>query len=175
MSDHGPQATAGGHNAGDHGHADGDHAHGGSVKTYMAVFIALCVLTTASFMTWTPMWHKAVSDNKHVAWAFMMAISCTKALLVILFFMHLKYEANWKYVLTFPAAFMSIFLALMLVPDVGLRFWHYSRDRLEFCAIPEDPHGAGPPAAAQPSAPGPSHGPGTSAAVAPTGADAHNK
>ena len=33
----------------------------------------------------------------------MMAVSCTKAMLVILFFMHVKYEANWKYVLTIPA------------------------------------------------------------------------
>ena len=44
----------------------------------------------------------------------MMAVSCTKAMLVILFFMHVKYEANWKYVLTIPAAFMAIFLMLML-------------------------------------------------------------
>ena len=49
--------------------------------------------------------------------AFMMAVSCTKAMLVILFFMHVKYEANWKYVLTIPAAIMSIFLML----DAGAR------------------------------------------------------
>lgn len=124
-------------------HAHDAHAHGGSIKTYLAVFVALCVLTTGSFLTWTDWWHTAVG-NKHVAWSFMMAISCTKALLVILFFMHLKYEANWKYVLTIPAGFMSIFLMLMLVPDIGMRFWHYSRDRLEFCAVPEQvsEHGA---------------------------------
>ena len=51
----------------------------------------------------------------------MMAVSCTKALLVILFFMHVKYEANWKYVLTIPASIMSMLLILALVPDVGLR------------------------------------------------------
>ncbi len=34
----------------------------------------------------------------------MMAVSCTKAMLVILFFMHVLYEANWKFVLTIPAA-----------------------------------------------------------------------
>ena len=51
----------------------------------------------------------------------MMAVSCTKAMLVILFFMHVKYEANWKYVLTIPAGMMSMFLMLMLVPDVGMR------------------------------------------------------
>ena len=153
MSEHSPSTTSA-----DHGdtHAHGD-AHGGSIKTYIAVLVALCILTTGSFLTWTDWWHR-VFENKQVAWSFMMAISCTKALLVIMFFMHLKYEANWKYVLTFPAAFMSVFLALMLVPDVGMRFWHYSRDRLEFCAVPEQPpapgqkspHDAGPEHAEQP-------------------------
>ena len=41
--------------------------------------------------------------------------------LVILFFMHVKYEANWKYVLTIPASIMTMFLVVALVPDVGLR------------------------------------------------------
>ena len=40
----------------------------------------------------------------------------------MLFFMHLKYEANWKYVLTIPASIMAIFLILALVPDVKWRF-----------------------------------------------------
>ncbi len=74
----------------------------------------------------------------------MMAVSCTKAMLVILFFMHVKYEANWKYVLTFPAGFMAIFLTLMLVPDVGLRMLWYSADRREHMATPRpaDAHGS---------------------------------
>jgi cytochrome c oxidase subunit 4 len=50
-------------------------------------------------------------------------------MLVILFFMHLKYEADWKYVLTIPASIMSIFLALALVPDVGMRVRRYSEER----------------------------------------------
>ena len=43
-----------------------------------------------------------------IGWAFMMAVSCTKAMLVILFFMHVKYEANWKYVLTIPQFSLNI-------------------------------------------------------------------
>jgi cytochrome c oxidase subunit 4 len=72
----------------------------------------------------------------------MMAVSCTKAMLVIMFFMHLLWEANWKWVLTIPASFMSIFLMLMLVPDIGWRqnngFARYSDDRLLYAADP--PH-----------------------------------
>jgi cytochrome c oxidase subunit IV len=65
-------------------------------------------------------------------------------MLVILFFMHVKYEANWKYVLTIPAGFMSIFLTLMLVPDIGLRMHWYSSDRELYMATPrpEDAHGS---------------------------------
>jgi cytochrome c oxidase subunit 4 len=66
----------------------------------------------------------------------MMAVSCTKAMLVILFFMHVKYEANWKYVLTIPAAFMSLFLGLALVPDVGMRGHWLSEERQQYMAEP---------------------------------------
>ena len=66
----------------------------------------------------------------------MIAVSCTKAMLVILFFMHVKYEANWKYVLTIPAGMMSIFLMLMLVPDIGLRLRKASEERKLYMAEP---------------------------------------
>jgi len=111
-------------------HAEGGHGENHSyTKTFVLVFIALCVLTSASIITYTPLWASIVSDNKQTAWAFMMAVSCGKAMLVISFFMHLLWEANWKYVLTIPAAMMSIFLMCMLVPDVGYRTRHYDEQR----------------------------------------------
>jgi len=124
----------------EHAFSDYDH-HGhhdvhGSIGKYLMVFLALCVLTGASFFTYSDLW--PFKEPKAVTWAFMMAVSCTKAMLVIMFFMHLLWEANWKWVLTIPASGMSIFLLLMLVPDVGLRqnngwAW-YSRDRWLFAA-----------------------------------------
>src|SRR3972149_3872176 len=93
-----------------------DHSHGG-IGQYLAVFAALCVLTGMSFFTYSSYW----PFSKEVAWAFMMAVSCTKAMLVIMFFMHLLWEADWKWVLTIPASGMSIFLLLMLIPDIGMR------------------------------------------------------
>ena len=69
-----------------------------------------------------------------------MGVSCVKAMLVILFFMHLLWEANWKYVLTVPAAMMSCFLLLMLVPDIGLRGTVYSEERTIFAAETVDEH-----------------------------------
>jgi len=111
----------------DHGHHDA-HGHGGLAK-YIYVFIALCALTTCSFMTYSDFWHERWGDTPAVGWVFMMLVSCTKALLVMLFFMHLKSEADWKYVLTIPASIMSLFLVLALVPDVGLRMRRYSPER----------------------------------------------
>ena len=135
-----PSSTTQSHHDNEHEHG---HDHGGGLGTYVAVFIALCVLTSASFFTYSSYW----PFNEYVAWAFMMAVSCCKAMLVILFFMHLKYEANWKYVLTIPAAFMSIFMVLMLVPDVGWRMdpglgRKMDRERLRHMA-PVEVHEAG--------------------------------
>jgi cytochrome c oxidase subunit IV len=113
----------------DHGHDN----HEGIAK-YIYVFIALCVLTSASFFTYSSLW--PFHAQPKIGWAFMMAVSCTKAMLVILFFMHVKYEANWKYVLTIPAAFMSMFLILALVPDVGLRGHWVSEERELYMAEP---------------------------------------
>jgi len=116
-----------------HGSHGSDHGHGGIGK-YIVVFVMLCILTSASFFTYSSYW--PFQDTPSVGWAFMMAVSCTKALLVMLFFMHLLWEANWKYVLTFPAAMMSVFLVLMLVPDVGKRTRHYSEQRWSQSAEP---------------------------------------
>ena len=124
----------------DHDHAiqtghDSHESHGGIGK-YMLVFLALCLLTTMSFLTYSPYW--PWRNEPHVGWAFMMAVSCTKAMLVILFFMHVLSEANWKYVLTIPAAMMAIFLALMLVPDVGMRNRMVSQERALYMARASD-------------------------------------
>ena len=112
-------------------HHDDHEAHGG-VGIYILVFVALCVLTTMSFLTYFDFWREHVPVQ--VSRSFMMAVSCTKAMLVIMFFMHLKWEANWKWVLTVPASIMSAILICALVPDIGFRMRHASYDRLIYAA-----------------------------------------
>lgn len=135
------------HDAAGHHHA---HAQHGGVRLYVSVALALLVLTFMSYLTYTPAWPFGESVAIKRLW--MMAVSCTKAMLVILFFMHLKWEANWKWVLTIPATLMSIFLVLMLVPDIGWRMRKASPERLRYAAeLPAEPaadqpaaqHGAG--------------------------------
>ena len=120
-----------------HGHGDEaghDHAHGGIGK-YVMVFIALLVLTLISFAVGNS--ESLRHNSPGTMWAAMMAVSCAKAMLVILFFMHMLWEANWKYVLTIPASMMSLFLLLMLIPDVGRRTDRYAEERWLYAAEPK--------------------------------------
>jgi len=127
-----PLEPVDGHGDDAHGHGD-SHGHGG-VGKYVLVFIALCVLTAISFAVGNS---QTLRENSPGAmWAMMMAVSCAKAMLVILFFMHMLWEANWKYVLTIPASMMSIFLLLMLVPDIGRRTNRYAEERWLYAAEP---------------------------------------
>lgn len=123
--------SASGHGGHSHGSAHGEHDHGGMGK-YWAVFIALLILTSISFgVGMSP-----IMSTPSLGWTVMLAVSCAKALLVMLFFMHLLWEANWKYVLTIPASIMSVFLLIMLTPDVGLRTHHYTEQRWLYAAEP---------------------------------------
>ncbi len=113
-------------------HDDHDDHEQHGVGLYLFVFVALCVLTTMSFLTYSDLWRLYMSPE--VSRVFMMAVSCTKAMLVIMFFMHLKWEANWKWVLTVPASVMSMLLICALIPDIGLRMRHASHDRWIYAA-----------------------------------------
>lgn len=118
--------------------ADGDHAeHHGNMQTFVTVFISLCVLTACSF-TFAKI--DFIMQTPAVGWALMMAISCGKAMLVITFFMHMLWESNWKFVLTIPASMMSVFLVVMLIPDIGLRTRHYSEARWRYAPEPQEVH-----------------------------------
>ncbi len=109
------------------------HEDHGGIGKYLAVFVALCFLTLCSFWTYSDFW-PSILDDDAIKRLFMMAVSVTKAMLVIMFFMHLLWEANWKYVLTIPASLMSVLLVLALVPDVGLRYRKASRERMLYAA-----------------------------------------
>ena len=108
------------HNVG--GEASG---HDNNTALFLKVFGALCVLTAISFAIAS----SPLMEQRTLAWASMMVVSCAKAFLVISFFMHLKWERAWKYVLTIPASIMSIFLVISLIPDIGLRTEAYSDSR----------------------------------------------
>lgn len=85
---------------------------------YLLIFIALCVLTALS----------VVSDvfrpaSQAVLIVIVLAIASAKAACVLMFFMHLKFEGNWKFVLLGPTTILAIGLPLALLPDIGMHYY----------------------------------------------------
>ncbi len=123
MVEHSSHAAAEHSEAQDHdGH--GQHSH---ARAIWGVFIALCVLTCASLLTYTDFWQQRVPME--IGRMVMMAVSVTKAFLVATFFMHLWWETNWKYVVTIPAICVSCLLCVALIPDIGRRTTQYDNAR----------------------------------------------
>jgi len=102
-------------------HAEGHHSGECTDKTALRVFIFLILMTGASYLT------SFVAPNPEdfaKRTIFVMAISTAKAICVMLFFMHLKYEGKWKYTMLLPAGILAAVLVFALVPDIGLRLQH---------------------------------------------------
>lgn len=85
---------------------------------YALVFAALCLLTLLSI----------VSDVVHIesqalVVVIVMAIAVAKSSFVAMFFMHLKFERNWKYVLLAPTTILAIGIPLALFPDISIHYY----------------------------------------------------
>jgi len=104
---------------------ESDHESVNRKPFFLTIFLMLCALTLTSF--WIANSH--LMETPAAGWAAMMAVSAAKAMLVVLFFMHLWWERRWKYVLTLPALILGVVLVLLLVPDIGNRTDTYSSTR----------------------------------------------
>lgn len=116
-----------------------DHEQSHHVN-YMLIFIGLCILTALSVVC------DVVEMSKGVVVIAVLAVATAKALLVMMFFMHLKFEGRWKYVLLMPTAILACGLPLALAPDVGLHYYtlqvpqtEYLREQGEMPDIHEAP------------------------------------
>lgn len=91
------------------------HLHG---NTYFRVFLGLCGLTVLSVLAD----FLSLADRR-ILIAIVLAVATAKALCVMLYFMHLKFERTWKYVLLAPTVVLAIALPLSLLPDVGMHYY----------------------------------------------------
>ena len=82
-------------------------------KLYLIIFGTLLVLTTISVVA-----TEGLSSGLG-ATIIVMSVATVKATLVAMFFMHLKFEGRWKYVLIIPPLIMMILLLLALCPDIA--------------------------------------------------------
>lgn len=85
--------------------------HSVPVSTYITIFAALLVLTAATYGVATV--HLGNPWNDVVA----MAIALTKATLVVLFFMHVKYSTRMTTVVVLSAVLFFLFLLGFTMAD----------------------------------------------------------
>jgi cytochrome c oxidase subunit 4 len=115
-------AHDGHHDSHEHPHGSHEHpqAHGHAHPPYFAVFIGLIVCTVLSVLIdLLP----AKGSLVMIVGAAVLAVAATKAMLVMAYFMHLKFEGPWKFVLLAPTTVLALFLMVALMPDIGLHYY----------------------------------------------------
>lgn len=101
----------------DHAHA-GDHAH--PHVNYFMIFIALCICTGISVAL------DLVELPPSLLVVGVLAVAVAKALFVMTYFMHLKFEGPWKFIILAPTAILAVGLMVALAPDMAMHY--YSND-----------------------------------------------
>src|SRR5215210_5148398 len=98
----------------------GQHEHAEShVKTYLKVFVVLLVFTVLEYF-----YAKFASRFQfHIALLILglMTLAVTKAVLVAMYFMHLKFEGRWVYLMLVPAGILATVFIVALAPDIALQ------------------------------------------------------
>ncbi len=97
-----------------------DHAHGhdqsGHIRTYWKVFTSLAIFTAIEYF-----YAQIFASSFAVLVLGLMTWAIIKAVLVGLYFMHLKYEGKWVYAMLVPAGVLACVLVLALTPDIAMQ------------------------------------------------------
>jgi cytochrome c oxidase subunit 4 len=94
-------------------HAAHEH-HGPTFRAYMIIALILAICTSLSFLfNQTVPW-------KFVAFVLILGVAITKATLVGMYFMHLKWDWKLLYFLIIPAFILGTMMMVVLMPDILL-------------------------------------------------------
>lgn len=108
---------------------------------YFGIFIALCICTGLSIVF-------DLIKSESLRWVvvfLVLAVACAKAMFVLTFFMHLKFEGNWKFIVLLPTTILAIGLMVALAPDVGLHYYNQSVPQVRQAGRPAPAHEAAAP------------------------------
>ncbi len=90
------------------------------------IFIALCVCTALSVV-----FDLISIESKVVVAILVFSVAIAKALFVMTYFMHLKFEGKWKYVLLAPTVILALGIPLALLPDIGVHYYTVDTPQLD--------------------------------------------
>jgi len=133
---------------------DSHHAYAEHVPrvNYTAIFVALCVCTVISVI------FDLVPLNRRTVAVLVLAVAVAKAQYVMRYFMHLKFEGKWKYVLLLPTAILACGIPLALMPDIGLAYYTRVIPQVRHESTARGEHGeSAAPAHAESAAPASEH------------------
>ncbi|QDU48609.1 cytochrome C oxidase subunit IV family protein [Gimesia panareensis] len=102
---------------------------------YTSIFYALCFCTILSIVfDILDLREKNVVGIKGVVLlAFLvLAVACAKALFVLIYFMHLKFEGKWKYVLLSPTIILAMGLTIAMTPDIGIHYYTNEAPQIDY-------------------------------------------
>lgn len=120
-------------------HSHGDVHHGQDPHSgheahphvnYWHIFYALCLLTLASVIADVA----GHTLGKVVITLVVLTVACLKAMFVMLYFMHLKYEGKWKFVLLAPTTILALAIIAALMPDIGSHYYDVRVPQVEAAA-----------------------------------------
>ena len=83
---------------------------------YKKVFLALLAFTVLEYL-----FARVFKDAFAVLLSGLIVLAVAKAGLVGWYFMHLKFEGRWVFLMLIPAAFLATVLVVSLYPDIGTR------------------------------------------------------
>jgi cytochrome c oxidase subunit 4 len=106
--------------AGDHADRGGHFPH----VNYWVIFGLLCGLTIVSWLA-DEMSGRGWLNKGIVLTFIVLAVACAKALFVMMYFMHLKFEGKWKFVLLAPTIVLAMAIPAALMPDIGSHYYDY--------------------------------------------------
>ncbi len=102
-------------------HAVEDHADAG-VKPYLVIFAALVVFTAVSFGVNSL--ERAGNITVTTGFILILGVAVCKAVLVAMFFMHLKFDWPRLYFLIIPVLILGTMFVTVLLPDIVIA-WHH--------------------------------------------------
>jgi cytochrome c oxidase subunit 4 len=95
------------------------HAHHGpDFKLYMVVAFALSVFTITSFIF--NYMYRTNFITANTSFLLILGVAIIKAVLVGMYFMHLKFEWGKLYFMIIPAFILAAMFAVVLLPDIVL-------------------------------------------------------
>jgi caa(3)-type oxidase subunit IV len=101
-------------------HAPGAHA-GPNVKLYLVIGGALAVFTVVSFVV--NAMYRGGTITAQTGFVIILGVAVCKAVLVAMFYMHLKYDWGRVYFMVVPVLILGTMFMVVLLPDIVLA-WH---------------------------------------------------